>query len=120
MKVSTSVLFLRALSRGGCIPLAVELDRLTQLVVQLCADAVLAVYLIERPYFLLQLSESAKHAPTFAFEESRLERIELKEPVANEKEITPMIMRQMQIMRSVPVPPDMSPKPTVVMVVTVK
>ena len=49
-----------------------------------------------------------------------MERIELREPVANEKEITPIIMRQMQIMRSVPVPPEMSPKPTVVMVVTVK
>ena len=57
---------------------------------------------------------------TFAFEESRLERIELKEPVAKEKEITPIIMRQMHIIRSVPVPPEMSPKPTVVIVVTVK
>ena len=49
-----------------------------------------------------------------------MERIELSDPVANENEITPMIMRQMQMMRSLRVPAEMSPNPTVVIVVTVK
>jgi len=40
--------------------------------------------------------------------------------VANENEMTPMIMRIMAITFSVVVPPEMSPKPTVVIVVTVK
>ena len=55
-----------------------------------------------------------------ALELSKFDRIELNVPVAKEKEITPMTINTMQIIFSVVVPPDMSPKPTVVMVVIVK
>ena len=48
------------------------------------------------------------------------ERIELRVPVAKEKEITPMSITIMQITCSSSVPPEISPKPTVVMVVKVK
>ena len=48
------------------------------------------------------------------------ESIELSVPVANEKEITPITISTAQRMRSPVVPPEMSPKPTVVIVVMVK
>ena len=57
---------------------------------------------------------------SFALELSRLESIELNVPVANEKAITPMTIRVMQIIFSEIEPPEMSPYPTVVMVVIVK
>ena len=49
-----------------------------------------------------------------------LESIELRVPVANENETTPMNMMMMQMILSASVPPDISPKPTVVIVVNVK
>ena len=49
-----------------------------------------------------------------------LDRMELNVPVANEKAITPKRTRMMQIDLSAIVPPEMSPNPTVVIVVTVK
>ena len=49
-----------------------------------------------------------------------LDRIELKVPVAKEKETTPMNIITMQMIRSASVPPDISPNPTVVIVVNVK
>ena len=49
-----------------------------------------------------------------------LDRIELSVPVAKEKASTPQRTRTMQMSFSASVPPEMSPKPTVVMVVTVK
>ena len=48
------------------------------------------------------------------------DRIELRVPVANEKDITPISITMMQIIYSSPVPPDISPNPTVVIVVKVK
>ena len=56
----------------------------------------------------------------FSFELSMVDRMELRVPVAKEKDMTPMTMRIRQIICSVVVPPDMSPKPTVVIVVIVK
>ena len=49
-----------------------------------------------------------------------LESMELRVPVANENETTPMNMMMMQMILSAFVPPDISPKPTVVIVVNVK
>ena len=57
---------------------------------------------------------------SLAFELSRFDNIELSVPVANENEITPMSISTMQIIFSEFVPPEMSPNPTVVIVVTVK
>ena len=47
-------------------------------------------------------------------------RIEDKEPVAKEKAITPMIMITIQKIFSISLLPEISPYPTVVIVVTVK
>ena len=49
-----------------------------------------------------------------------LESIELRVPVAKEKEITPMSMTIMHMICSSSVPPEISPNPTVVIVVNVK
>ena len=49
-----------------------------------------------------------------------LDRIELNVPVAKEKASTPKRTRTMQMSFSPIVPPEMSPNPTVVIVVTVK
>ena len=49
-----------------------------------------------------------------------LERIELRVPVEKEKDMTPITIMPMHIIFSEIVPPDMSPKPTVVIVVIVK
>ena len=49
-----------------------------------------------------------------------LDSIELRVPVAKEKEITPITISAMHMIFSKIVPPDMSPKPTVVIVVIVK
>ena len=57
---------------------------------------------------------------SLAFELSRFESIELKVPVANENAMTPITMRVIQIIFSEMVPPEMSPNPTVVIVVIVK
>ena len=57
---------------------------------------------------------------SFAFVLSRFERIELSVPVANENEMTPATMSAMPMIYSVIVPPEISPKPTVVMVAIVK
>ena len=59
-------------------------------------------------------------ALSFAFELSRLDKMELSVPVANENEITPMTISATQIILSNVVPPEMSPNPTVVIVVIVK
>ena len=57
---------------------------------------------------------------SLAFELSRFESIELKVPVANENAMTPITLRVIQIIFSEMVPPEMSPNPTVVIVVIVK
>ena len=57
---------------------------------------------------------------SFALELSRLESIELNVPVANENAMTSITMRVMQIIFSEIDPPEMSPYPTMVMVVIVK
>ena len=49
-----------------------------------------------------------------------LVRIELSVPVAKEKEMTPINITMMHITYSSSVPPEISPNPTVVMVVKVK
>ena len=66
------------------------------------------------------LSNTPSFPFNFALELSRLDRMELRVPVAKEKDMTPMTMRIKHIICSVVVPPDMSPKPTVVIVVIVK
>ena len=55
-----------------------------------------------------------------AFYESTLDKIEVKEPFANEKARTPSIMTIVQYTLSTIVVPEISPYPTVVMVVTVQ
>ena len=51
---------------------------------------------------------------------SKFESIELRMPVAMEKAITPITIRTRHMIFSRVVPPEMSPNPTVVIVVTVK
>ena len=46
--------------------------------------------------------------------------MELRVPVAKEKAMTPITMSTRQMIFSCVVPPEMSPNPTVVIVVTVK
>ena len=48
------------------------------------------------------------------------DRIELRVPVAKEKDITPISITMMQMICSSSVPPEMSPNPTVVIVANVK
>ena len=57
---------------------------------------------------------------SLAFELSMFDRIELSVPVAKENEITPESTSKIQMIFSPNVPPEMSPNPTVVIVVTVK
>lgn len=47
-----------------------------------------------------------------------LERMEESEPIANEKAITPMIIRMLTIIFSCLLKGSMSPNPTVVIIVT--
>ena len=62
------------------------------------------------PSFCLSLAE----------EWSRFDRIELSVPVANENAMTPVTIRMTHMIFSGVVPPEISPNPTVVIVVTVK
>ena len=57
---------------------------------------------------------------SFADVWSRLDNMELRVPVAKEKAMTPITMSTRQMIFSCVVPPEMSPNPTVVIVVTVK
>ena len=57
---------------------------------------------------------------SFSFVLSKFDKIELSVPVAKENEMTPISMRKRQTICSEIVPPEMSPKPTVVIVVRVK
>lgn len=52
--------------------------------------------------------------------ESMFDRIELSDPAANENDITPDIIMKIRKIYSTSLYPEMSPKPTVVMVVIVK
>lgn len=73
-----------------------------------------------RSYYCLRRFRNITLLRSSAFVWSNDARIEVKEPETSEKMKTPVIIKTIQKTYSGNVPADMSPYPTVVMVVTIK